>query len=101
MVRIGRAPKRAIPFRTSEPFKKRKIIFAETTPGAGLEGIELLGDGQQFVAHGIHPDTQSEYVWIGGSPTTVRYDELPEISEARSASAAGRHREHAGEQVRL
>lgn len=80
LVRIGRSPRRAIPFRTTKPFKKRQINFA-VTKGAELEKIELLGDGQQFVADGIHPDTQGEYVWLGGDPTKVPYDALPETTE--------------------
>jgi putative DNA primase/helicase len=74
--RVGRAPKRAIPFRTCQPFKKITVNFVIP---AG-EKIEFLGDGQQFVAHGIHPETQSEYVWTGGDPTTTAYNDLPEIS---------------------
>ena len=37
-------------------------------------------DGQQVVAHGIHPDTLNPYRWFGGDPTSVAYDELPYIS---------------------
>jgi hypothetical protein len=75
--RIGRPPKRAILFRTRDPFKKLTTSFA----GTGAEKIEFLADGQQVVAHGIHPDTQAEYLWdIGGDPTTIAYDKLPLIS---------------------
>jgi putative DNA primase/helicase len=85
--RVGFAPKRAIPFRTSQPFKKLISLFA-VSAGADpnkSEKIEFLGDGQQFVAHGIHPDTQREYVWAGGDPSTVAYNELPEISVVEAA----------------
>jgi putative DNA primase/helicase len=57
LARIGRAPKRAIPLRTKAPFKKLTTNFVVTN-GAGSEKIEFLADGQQFVAHGVHPDTQ-------------------------------------------
>ena len=78
--RIGRPPKRAIPFRTKDPFKKLTTLFAALN-GAGPEKIEFLADGQQVVAHGIHPDTQAEYLWdIGGDPTTIAYEKLPLIS---------------------
>lgn len=81
LTRVGRAPKRAIPFRTLQPFKKLTTNFV----GVGPEKIEFLCDGQQFVAHGIHPDTHKEYTWFGGDPTTIAYDDLPCISaeEAR------------------
>ena len=60
--RIGRPPKRAILFRTKDPFKKLTTLFTATN-GADPEKIEFLADGQQVVAHGIHPDTQTEYLW--------------------------------------
>src|SRR6478736_4878385 len=84
LTRIGRAPKRAIPFRTKAPFKKLTTNFV-VSAGTGAEKIEFLGDGQQFVAHGIHPDTQGPYTWIGGDPTTVAYKDLPEIASAEEA----------------
>ena len=79
LVRIGKPPKRAIPFRTLEPFAKLTTNF-EVPAGADAEKIEFLCDGQQFVAHGIHPSTQKPYGWFGGDPTTISYDELPYIS---------------------
>ena len=78
--RIGRPPKRAILFRTKDPFKKLTTLFTATN-GADPEKIEFLGDGQQVVAHGIHPDTQAEYLWDnGGDPTTIAYEKLPLIT---------------------
>jgi Bifunctional DNA primase/polymerase, N-terminal len=79
LVRIGKPPKRAIPFRTLQPFGKLTTSF-EVSAGADAEKIEFLCDGQQFVAHGIHPGTQKPYGWFGGDPTTIGYDELPYIS---------------------
>jgi hypothetical protein len=83
LVRIGRAPKRAIPFRTDAPFKK---ITANLIAVGGSEGqkIELLADGQQVVAFGIHPDTDKPYCWFGGEPGKIARDELPYISEAQA-----------------
>jgi hypothetical protein len=67
LVRFGLAPKRAVLFRTDEPFKK---IQQSLIAPDGKEGqkIELLADGQQIVAFGIHPDTRKPYGWHGGSP---------------------------------
>jgi hypothetical protein len=78
-VRIGKPPKRAIPFRTEAPFPK--ITAALTRPGfEGLgEKLELLCDRQQLVVHGIHPQTTKPYAWFGGTPWTVPRDELPLI----------------------
>jgi hypothetical protein len=82
LVRIGKAPKRAIPFRTVEPFAK--ILANVVAPNGGAEKIEFLGDGQQLVADGIHPDTGKPYTWFGGDPTSVAHDELPYIHEAEA-----------------
>jgi hypothetical protein len=79
LVRIGKPPKRAIPFRTDDPFSK--ITAALTRPGfEGLgEKLEFLATGQQLVVHGIHPETGKPYAWFGGTPWTIPRDELPPI----------------------
>jgi hypothetical protein len=79
LVRIGLPPKRLIPFRCDDPFKKLAVPFAS---GGKLE---FLGSGQQFVALGEHPDTRRPYEWEDGkSPLNVRRDELPYITEAEA-----------------
>jgi hypothetical protein len=80
LVRIGNAPKRAIPFRTNTPFKKIQISF-DVPKGHPEEKLELLGDGQQVVAFGIHPDTGKPYQWFGGEPGEIPLHELPLITE--------------------
>jgi hypothetical protein len=77
LVRIGRAPKRCIPFRTLTPFPK--IVVDLIAPGGAGEKLELLADGQQVV-HGVHPDTGKAYSWFGGAPGEIKYDDLPYIS---------------------
>ena len=54
--RIGLAPKRAVPFRTVDPFAKitANLIAADGSTG---EKIEFMCDGQQVVVAGIHPGT--------------------------------------------
>ena len=42
--------------------------------------VEVLGQGQQFVAHGIHPDTKQPYRWEGASPLTVPMSNLPSVT---------------------
>ena len=56
LTRIGKAPKRAIPFRTDAPFAKitSKVIRTDRAE----ERFEFLSDGQQIVVDGIHPDTK-------------------------------------------
>src|SRR5262249_40677198 len=85
LVRIGLPPKRAIPFRTKEPFDK--IIVNLVAPNSSLEKpekIEFLGEGQQVVVAGIHPDTKQPYRWHGGEPGQVKLEELPCISAAEA-----------------
>jgi hypothetical protein len=77
LVRIGRAPKRAIPFRTEESFAK--IVVNLIAPSGTAEKIEFLGDGQQVVIDGIHPDTKQPYRWHGGEPGQIKLEELPYI----------------------
>jgi hypothetical protein len=79
LVRIGKPPKRAIPFRTLQSFAKLTTNF-DVAAGADAEKIEFLADGQQVVAHGIHPGTLKPYSWFGGDLTIIGYDELPYIS---------------------
>jgi len=77
LTRIGKPPKRAIPFRTDEPFPK--IIANVIAPNGAAEKIEFLADGQQVVVDGIHPDTQQAYRWHGGTPGEIKLEELPYI----------------------
>ena len=49
-LRIGRAPKRMLVYRTNEPFR-----------GIKRHPLEVLCLGQQFVAYAIHPDTGAPY----------------------------------------
>ena len=87
LVRTGRAPKRLIPFRVVEPFRKKAIAFIPTVTPAGeerREKIELLADGQQFVAFGVHPDTGRPYTWRGGEPGKVKPEDLPQLDEAEA-----------------
>ena len=83
LVRFGQPPKRLIPFLTDRPFPKIQynLIAANGTEG---EKLELLADGQQFVAFGIHPETGKSYSWFGGEPGKTARGDLPHIDEARA-----------------
>jgi hypothetical protein len=82
LVRIGRPPKRAIIFRTDEPFPK--ILSILLAPDGSKHKIEFLSDGQQVVVAGIHPDTGQPYTWHGGKPGEIQREELPYIREAEA-----------------
>lgn len=64
MTRTGKAPKFLIPFRSDEPF--RKLSSSVYTDGTHEHKVEILGDGQQWVAYHIHPDTGKPYQWFDG-----------------------------------
>lgn len=83
-VRVGQAPKCLLLFRTETPFRKMKETWVD---GAGQEhAIEILGDGQQFVAFGTHPDTKKPFSWVSiDSPLDVAVDDLPELTQADAA----------------
>ena len=80
--RIGKPPKLAIPFQTNEPFTK--IIANLIAPNGSTHKIEFLGNGQQVVAAGVHPETGKPYRWHGGDLCNTRRDELPYIREAEA-----------------
>ncbi|WP_426613733.1 DUF3631 domain-containing protein [Bradyrhizobium sp. McL0616] len=83
LLRYGRRPKVAIPFRTDMPFAKVHVLL--TAPdGDTNQKVEFLCRGQQVVVHGVHPDTQEMYQWSGGNPGNTKRAELPLIDEAEA-----------------
>jgi hypothetical protein len=77
LVRFGLPPKRLIPLRTDEPFTKMVRLFV--APNGDEHKIEILGDGQQWVAFGTHPDTGKPYGWHGGDLGTIKREDLPYV----------------------
>jgi hypothetical protein len=96
--RIGRAPKVAIPFRLiGGPFRKMPTpIFVDPTRDPGPDGkqnhnhVEILADGQQFIACGIHPDTDTSYTWEMCAIQLVPYNDLPPIDENTAREIFGK-----------
>jgi len=76
-VRIGRAPKRLLMYRTDAPFARMRIRL-ERDGTSHL--IELLGDGQQYLVAGIHPGTMQPYTWLQELPPA---DQLTPIGPAQ------------------
>jgi hypothetical protein len=97
LVRVGQAPKCAIPFQTDQPFPKVSTpIF--TSPDGRKHHVEVLGDGQQVVVFGRHPEAGTDYTWHGGEPGSIGHDALPHINAALAAeitaACADRMRQH-------
>lgn len=76
--RVGKAPKVMLLFRATEIRKKSST--AEYTVNGLKCQVEVMGDGQQIVAFGVHPETQRPYEWLGPSPLDVPFAALPEIT---------------------
>lgn len=74
--RIGKAPKRLLIVRVSEPVGGWDIM-QKLEGGKGRTLFQLLGDGKQFIIHGTHPDTRRPYTLDQPLPA---WSELPEVS---------------------
>jgi putative DNA primase/helicase len=87
-VRYGAAPKRLRLGRCEVPFKKlstRDYRLPGDQPGAKPHKVEVLADGQQFVAYGVHPDTGRPYFWPFDAPLNLERDDLPELTAETAA----------------
>jgi hypothetical protein len=85
--RFGNPPKRALLFRTDEPFLKitRRLATGDD-PGGDIrkQRLEFCAAGQQVIVAGVHPDTQRPYAWHGRAPGELRREDLPEITAAEA-----------------
>lgn len=66
-IRVGRSPKALYLCRVSGPLPYARIEF-------GDERVEVLTEGKQFVAEGLHPVTGKPYTW---PRALIAHDELP------------------------
>lgn len=85
--RQGRAPKIALVYRAAEQLPSVRLKCAD---GSG-DGIDLLADGSQLVAYGIHPATGQPYAWIGAeAPLTASPEAAPEVTQEQMHRFLGR-----------
>jgi hypothetical protein len=83
-VRVGKAPKTMLLYQIEQPIRKRKVgTFA--SGGFTNQAVEILGQGQQFAAYGVHPDTREPYRWPERSLEDATLAELPVVTEAQIA----------------
>lgn len=73
-VRFGRHPKHLLLYRAPETTPYQKVSFSTETEDRAA--VELLSEGRQFVAQGVHPKTNKPYKWPDGVP---RIDSLVEV----------------------
>lgn len=78
--RIGFAPKELWAYRAEDLFPK--VDTGEWLDQQGRKGkVEILADGQQFVAAHIHPDTGKPYQWLDGrSVLNTKLADLPVLT---------------------
>jgi putative DNA primase/helicase len=80
LLRVGRAPKRLLCYRTAAPIAK--VATSDLImPDGSKAKVEILGVGQQCVCFGTHPDTRKPYEWQGESPLDVPLAALPLVAE--------------------
>ena len=78
--RVGNAPKSLLVFRSEQPrTKKRSGVYEIDGKDCG---VEILAEGQQFVAAGTHPDTKKPYRWPKDKLSEVKVTDLTVVSDA-------------------
>lgn len=83
--RIGFAPKILWVYRNEEIDLFPKVDTGEWLDPQGNKGkVEILSDGQQFVAAHIHPDTGKPYKWLGSSPLNLHRRKLPILTHEKA-----------------
>ena len=87
--RIGAAPKRLVPYRLAGArFGKIKLIWRglcdEPHEPNAPPAVELLSDGQQFVALGVHPGTGQPYQWHRDPDLEIPHGLLPALDRAKA-----------------
>jgi hypothetical protein len=93
-VRIGRAPKRLLMYYADTPFTKMFTTFADAR--GTKHKIEVLGEGQQFVAYGIHPDTKQPFRWMSmDEPLDTPADMLPTLTIEMASAMLAKYAEFA------
>jgi hypothetical protein len=77
-VRVGRYPKAGYLVRTDPDFRYARIEFGERNErGLLTDRVEILSEGRQFVAHGLHPVTGKPYRWPQGVPALADVPFVP------------------------
>jgi len=83
-IRVGQKPKCILPFKVDGKFSKIRSCEYEDTLGS-KHAVEVLAEGQQFVAFGIHPATQEPYKWVRGqSIVDISQSDLPTINREQA-----------------
>lgn len=86
--RVGRFPRTLFLVRTDKSFSKissHKFVDAQGQD----QQLEILANGQQFVALGIHKITGEPYSWIDGEPLDLPAESLAIVTMEEAQSLVG------------
>lgn len=91
-VRFGESPKCLMMYEAPKDTPYRSVTFS--TPTGDREKVEILSEGRQFVALGVHPKTGNPYKWREGIParnqvTNITAEQLQNFLEAVVAAMPG------------
>ena len=69
------------PFIRQGRYPREVYLYSMATPVPKIEvgDVEILGDGQQVIIHGVHPLTQKPYVWHHASLLDATLEDLPQL----------------------
>jgi AAA domain-containing protein/primase-like protein/bifunctional DNA primase/polymerase-like protein len=81
--RIGKPPKTILVFQAKFPFKKIQSPKYKCSRGLTHQ-VEILGDGQQFVAFAVHPATKNDYIWPENSILHISQEQLSILTETQA-----------------
>ncbi len=83
-IRVGKAPKTLLVYKTDSPFTKLSSPTYEDALDTKHK-LEILGEGQQFVSFHVHPETGKPYKWVDDIDITkIKKEDLPSLSRARA-----------------
>ena len=86
-VRFGQKPKCLMLYEAPKDITYKQVQFSTATEDKAL--IEVLAEGRQFVARGVHPKTGKGYVWPRGIP---RREALTRVTAEQVSEAFGHSR---------
>ena len=81
-VRYGRTPRFLIPCRIDGfgEYLGKQTVSSWIDQDGKKHCIEVLTEGQQFVAYGIHPKTGKPYTWKDATPEQLAIGQIPEFT---------------------
>ena len=83
--RVGLPPKVLLLYRAATAPLTKAMTALFVNDAKQTAQIEIMGQGQQVVAHGLHPDNGQPYTWGEQSPDDTPLAELPAVTAEQVA----------------